>query len=42
MLPFEDTVGQHPTLEDMQEVVSQKKMRPKFKELWRKHPVSRI
>ncbi|XP_035216872.1 activin receptor type-2A-like [Stegodyphus dumicola] len=38
MLPFEDTVGQHPTLEDMQEVVSQKKMRPKFKEFWRKHP----
>ncbi|XP_054721975.1 activin receptor type-2A-like [Uloborus diversus] len=38
MLPFEDTVGQHPTLEDMQEVVSQKKIRPKFKELWRKHP----
>ncbi|PRD22089.1 UNVERIFIED_CONTAM: Activin receptor type-2B [Trichonephila clavipes] len=38
MLPFEDTVGQHPTLEDMQEVVSQKKMRPVFKEIWRKHP----
>ncbi|KAG8189003.1 hypothetical protein JTE90_019014 [Oedothorax gibbosus] len=38
MLPFEDTVGQHPTLEDMQEVVSQKKLRPKFKDVWKKHP----
>lgn len=37
MLPFEETVGQHPTLEDMQEVVSQKKFRPKFKDHWRKH-----
>ncbi|XP_042898074.1 activin receptor type-2B isoform X1 [Parasteatoda tepidariorum] len=38
MLPFEDTVGQHPTLEDMQEAVCQKKLRPKFKDYWRKHP----
>lgn len=41
MLPFEDTVGQHPTLEDMQEVVSQKKLRPKFKDVWKKHPVNK-
>ncbi|XP_023218221.1 activin receptor type-2B-like [Centruroides sculpturatus] len=37
MLPFEDTVGQHPTLEDMQEVVAQKKIRPPIKEEWRKN-----
>ncbi|KAM6900482.1 activin receptor type-2B-like [Xenentodon cancila] len=40
MLPFEDEVGQHPSLEDLQEVVVHKKMRPAFKELWLKHSVS--
>ncbi|KAE8277949.1 Activin receptor type-2B [Larimichthys crocea] len=33
MLP----VGQHPSLEDLQEVIVHKKMRPAFKELWLKH-----
>ncbi|XP_033610094.1 activin receptor type-2A isoform X1 [Cryptotermes secundus] len=37
MLPFEEEVGQHPTLEDMQECVVQKKMRPSIRETWRKH-----
>ncbi|XP_066993322.1 activin receptor type-2A isoform X2 [Anabrus simplex] len=37
MLPFEEEVGQHPTLEDMQECVVQKKVRPAIKETWRKH-----
>ncbi|XP_027132280.1 activin receptor type-2B-like, partial [Larimichthys crocea] len=37
MLPFEDEVGQHPSLEDLQEVIVHKKMRPAFKELWLKH-----
>jgi hypothetical protein len=40
MLPFEEEVGQHPTLEDMQECVVQKKMRPTIKDTWRKHSVS--
>ncbi|PSN29434.1 Activin receptor type-2A [Blattella germanica] len=37
MLPFEEEVGQHPTLEDMQECVVQKKLRPSIRETWRKH-----
>ncbi|XP_074484170.1 activin receptor type-2B-like isoform X1 [Sebastes fasciatus] len=37
MLPFEEEVGQHPSLEDLQDVVVHKKMRPSFKELWLKH-----
>ncbi|XP_055494656.1 activin receptor type-2A-like isoform X1 [Leucoraja erinacea] len=37
MLPFEEEVGQHPSLEDMQEVVVHKKMRPVFREYWLKH-----
>lgn len=40
MLPFEEEVGQHPTLEDLQDVVVHKKMRPPIKELWLKHNVS--
>lgn len=39
MLPFEEEVGQHPTLEDMQEVVVHKKLRPTLRECWNKHPV---
>ncbi|KAK3543951.1 hypothetical protein QTP70_031859 [Hemibagrus guttatus] len=38
MLPFEEEVGQHPTLEDMQEVVVHKKLRPTLRECWHKHP----
>lgn len=40
MLPFEDEVGQHPSLEDLQDVVVHKKMRPVTKDCWLKHPVS--
>uniref|UniRef100_A0A8C5WAS2 Serine/threonine-protein kinase receptor n=1 Tax=Leptobrachium leishanense TaxID=445787 RepID=A0A8C5WAS2_9ANUR len=38
MLPFEEEIGQHPSLEDLQDVVVHKKMRPGFKEQWLKHP----
>ncbi|PSN46089.1 Activin receptor type-2B [Blattella germanica] len=34
-----EEVGQHPTLEDMQECVVQKKLRPSIRETWRKHSV---
>ncbi|XP_054909009.1 activin receptor type-2A [Poeciliopsis prolifica] len=37
MLPFEEEVGQHPSLEDMQEVVVFKKLRPTLRECWQKH-----
>ncbi|MBN3286288.1 AVR2B protein, partial [Polyodon spathula] len=37
MLPFEEEIGQHPSLEDLQEVVVHKKMRPAFKDCWLKH-----
>ncbi|XP_043267796.1 activin receptor type-2A-like [Venturia canescens] len=37
-LPFEEEVGLHPTLEDMQESVVHKKERPLIPETWRKHP----
>ncbi|XP_029003743.1 activin receptor type-2B [Betta splendens] len=37
MLPFEEEVGQHPSLEDLQDVIVHKKMRPSFKDLWLKH-----
>lgn len=40
MLPFEEEIGQHPSLEDLQDVVVHKKMRPVLKECWLKHPVS--
>ena len=40
MLPFEEEVGQHPSLEDMQEVVVHKKLRPTLRECWQKHAVS--
>lgn len=36
-LPFEEEVGQHPILEDMQEAVVHKKLRPAIKETWRRH-----
>ncbi|XP_071444797.1 activin receptor type-2A isoform X1 [Hetaerina americana] len=38
MLPFEEEVGQHPSLEDMQECVVHKKLRPIIGETWKKHP----
>uniref|UniRef100_A0A3P9DDV8 Serine/threonine-protein kinase receptor n=2 Tax=Haplochromini TaxID=319058 RepID=A0A3P9DDV8_9CICH len=38
MLPFEDEIGQHPSLEDLQDVVVHKKMRPVIKDSWLKHP----
>ncbi|XP_071001081.1 activin receptor type-2A-like isoform X1 [Oncorhynchus clarkii lewisi] len=37
MLPFEEEIGQHPSLEDMQEVVVHKKLRPTLRECWQKH-----
>ncbi|RMC18859.1 hypothetical protein DUI87_04755 [Hirundo rustica rustica] len=37
MLPFEEEIGQHPSLEDMQEVVVHKKKRPVLRECWQKH-----
>lgn len=40
MLPFEDEVGQHPSLEDMQEVVVHSKLRPTLRECRQKHTVS--
>lgn len=39
MLPFEEEVGQHPSLEDMQEVVVHKKLRPCLRDCWQKHTV---
>lgn len=40
MLPFEEEVGQHPSLEDMQDVVVHKKLRPCLRDCWQKHTVS--
>lgn len=37
-LPFEEEVGAHPNLEDMQESVVQRKVRPTILESWRNHP----
>ncbi|KAK9693136.1 Activin types I and II receptor domain [Popillia japonica] len=37
-LPFEEEVGQHPSLEDMQESVVQRKVRPTIPQTWRNHP----
>lgn len=36
-LPFEEEAGVHPSLEDMQDVVVHKKLRPIFREHWLKH-----
>ncbi|KAF4518000.1 hypothetical protein B566_EDAN012756 [Ephemera danica] len=38
MLPFEEEVGQHPSLEDMQECVVNSKKRPNIRDTWRLHP----
>ncbi|CAI5657017.1 unnamed protein product [Oreochromis niloticus] len=37
LLPFEEEAGQHPSLEDMQEVVVYKKLRPTIRDCWQKH-----
>ncbi|XP_026057389.1 activin receptor type-2B-like [Carassius auratus] len=37
MLPFEEEIGQHPSLEDLQDAVVHKKLRPVFKDIWLKH-----
>ena len=41
-LPFEEDIGLHPSLEDMQEVVVQQKGRPRIREAWLQHSVSGI
>lgn len=41
-LPFEEEAGLHPSLEDMQDVVVHKKLRPVFREHWLKHTVINI
>ena len=38
-LPFEEEIGSHPSLEDMQQVVVQQKIRPKFRPDWFVHSV---
>lgn len=38
-LPFEEEVGSHPSLEDMQQAVVHKKIRPRFRADWLTHPV---
>jgi len=37
-LPFESEVGQHPSLEDIQECVVHKKLRPELRHTWKSHP----
>ncbi|RVE50200.1 hypothetical protein evm_005223 [Chilo suppressalis] len=37
-LPLEEEVGSHPTLEEMQEAVVQRKLRPHVPTQWREHP----
>lgn len=39
-LPFEDEVGQHPTLDDMQDCVVTQKARPAILPMWRTNVVS--
>ena len=38
-LPFEEEIGSHPSLEDMQQAVVHKKIRPKLREDWFLHSV---
>lgn len=40
-LPFEEEVGSHLSLEDMQQAVVQKKIRPKLRQDWYIHTVSK-
>ncbi|XP_011303317.1 activin receptor type-2A-like [Fopius arisanus] len=37
-LPFQEEIGMHPTLEEMQDHVVRKRVRPAIPETWRKHP----
>ncbi|KAG6441692.1 activin receptor type-2B-like [Manduca sexta] len=37
-LPLEEEVGSHPSLEEMQEAVVQRKLRPHIQPQWRNHP----
>jgi hypothetical protein len=39
-LPFENELGSHPTLEEMQENIAAKKIRPRIYDEWRNHNVS--
>lgn len=39
-LPFEAELGSHPTLEEMQDNIAAKKMRPRIYDEWRSHNVS--
>lgn len=39
-LPFEKEIGQNPSLEDMQDCVLIKKIRPVIQDVWRQHSVS--
>ena len=39
MLPFEEEVGLHPSIEALQDVVVEKKLRPKIRGEWRAHKV---
>lgn len=39
-LPFEEELGLHPSLEDMQESIAGKKLRPRIQDEWRAHVVS--
>lgn len=41
-LPFEEEVGSHPSLEDMQQAVVHKKIRPTFRPDWSVHTVRYI
>jgi len=38
-MPFEDEVGIHPTLEEMQDAVVSSRKRPQFKQHWLKNEV---
>lgn len=38
-MPFEEEVGSHPSLEDLQQAVVHKKIRPKFRADWFHHNV---
>ena len=40
MMPYEEELSQHPTIEEMQENVVEKKIRPKILHEWRQHSVS--
>ena len=41
-MPFEEEVGMHPSIEDMQDKVVEKKLRPKIREEWKRDIVRYI